>query len=194
MAQLLFAQPLTPQAMTINKGIIELRKFLDELAEKKTDADRLLVLFKMRACIELIEDPLKERADKQKAAYAAKTRIIKKALRQFFSALDRIYDKYQELGDTDVKEQMYRAIYRGFIQPQRGYVLPEKFGMFSDKGNDLVKAALHGFLTHPQVVAAAHALKTPKDRFAAFQDGDAQTAAGTNYVSYFGYSKQVRVA
>jgi hypothetical protein len=89
---------------------------------------------------------------------------------------------------------MYQAIYRGFIKPQPGYSLPEKLGMFSDKGNDLVRAALHGFLIHPEVVAASRLLKTPEDRFAALQDSDVETTEGNNFIEYFGISNQVRVA
>lgn len=180
--------------MTVKKGIVEIRKLVEELAEKRTDADRLFVLYKIQTHVEVIVEPLKERLDKKKAAYAAKTRIIKDALRQFLTALDKILAKHTELGDTDVSEQIYRAIYRGFIQPQKGYLLPEKFGMFSDAGDRLVRTALEGFLTHSEVVAASRALKTPEDRFAAFQDIEAKTSDGTFYGDYFGYSKQVRVA
>ena len=180
--------------MTIKKTISEIRKLLDALSEKKTDKDKDYLLFKIKLVVEIAREPITERMDKEKMAYKKQTRIITKALKQFLNALDKIFSKHEELGDTDVREQMYRAIYRGFIQPQPAYSLPERFGMFSDKGNDLVRAALHGFLTHPEVVAASRLLKTPEDRFAAFQDSDAKTTEGTHYSEYFGYSKQVRVA
>ena len=56
--------------------------------------------------------------------------------------------------------------------------------MFSDKGNALVRGALHGFLTHPEVVAASKALKAPKHRFAAFQDFEVKTRKGTTFFEY----------
>ena len=89
---------------------------------------------------------------------------------------------------------MYAAIYRGFIHPQRGYSLPARFGMFTDKGNDLVCAALRKFLTHPEVLAASRQLKNPEDRFAALQDGDVETSEDTTWFEYFGCSKHVRAA
>jgi len=180
--------------MTVNKGIKEIRQLLDALEEKKTDKDRLFVLFKIKVLVECIEESLKKRSDKEKAAYAAKTRIIKKALKQFLTALDKIYAKHEEVGDSDVRDRMYAALYRSFIQPQRGYSLPAKFGMFSDKGNDLVRVAVDKFLTHPETLAASSNLKSPEDRFAAFQDGDVETSEGTIYSEYFGYSNKVRVA
>jgi hypothetical protein len=180
--------------MTIKKAIKEMRELLDAFPEKKTDKDRLRLLFKIKLLAECIEEPLKKRSDKKKAAYGAKTRIIKKALKQLLTAFDKIYAKHEEVGDSDVRDQMYATIYRSFIQPQRGYSLPPKFGMFSDMGNDSVREALHKFLTHPEVLAASRALKSPEDRFAAFQDDDVETSEGTTCFEYFGYSNKVRVA
>ena len=174
-------------------GLAEIRKLLDAWPEKQTDRERLFLLSKVRLLVEAIEEPIKKRSDKKKAAYDAKTRIVKKALKQLLSALDRIYAEHEEVGDSDVRDRMYIAIYRGFIQPQRRYTLPAKFGMFSDKGNGLVRVALHQFLTHPEMLAAARALKTPEDRFAAFQDDDVQTSEDTTCFEYFGYSNKVRV-
>jgi hypothetical protein len=180
--------------MTRTKTIHQIRKLLDDAEAAKTAKDKISKLTLVKIVVEEDLERLKEERDKKQAAYNAKTRIIKKALKQMLAALDKIYSKHDELGDTDVREQIYEAVYKGFIQPQLGYALPEKFGMFSDKGNDLVRTALQGFLTHPEVVAASRALKTPEDRFAAFQDSDAKTTEGNNYIEYFGYSKQVRVA
>ncbi len=177
--------------MTRAKILDQIRKSLDE---EKTIKDKISTLTFIKIMVEADLEDLKKKNDKQQTAYKARTRIIKQALKQFLAALDNIYSKHNELGDTDVREQIYRGIYRGFIQPQPGYSLPEKFGMFSDQGNDLVRTALHGFLTHPEVVAASRLLKTPEDRFAAFQDSDVETTQGNNYVEYFGISKQVRVA
>jgi hypothetical protein len=181
--------------MTVNKGTKEIRALLDELAKKKkTDRDRLSVLSTIKLLIECMEEPLKKRRDKKKASYDAKTRIIKKALKQFLTALDNVYTRHEEVGDSDVRDQMYAAIFRSFIQPQQGYSLPAKFGMFSDQGNKSVHMALRKFLTHPEVLAASRALKSPEDRFAAFQDGDVQTSEDTNCFEYFGYSNKVRAA
>ncbi len=167
---------------------------LDALAEKKTDKDTLFVLFKIKVLVECMEEPLKKRSDQKKATYNAKTQIIKKALKQFLTALDKIYAKHEEVGDSDVRDQMYAAIYRSFIQPKHDFALPTKFGMFSDKGNELIRAALHKFLTHREVLAASRALQSPEDRLAAFQDDGVETSEGTTCFEYFGYSNKVRVA
>ena len=179
--------------MAITKTLNKIRKLVDAFPQKVTDKERLFLLFKIKLLIECIEEPLKKRSDKKQAAYAAKTRIIKKALKQFLTALDKIYAKHEEVGDSDVRDQMYAAIYRSFIQPKRGYLLPAKFGMFSDKGNDLVRVALDKFLTHTETMAASTALKSREERFYAFQDDAVQTSEGTTCFEYFGYSNKVRV-
>lgn len=180
--------------MTINKALKEIRESVDAFPKKKTDEDRLHLLFKIKLLVECIEEPLKKRSDKKQSAYDTKTRIIKKALGQLLTAFDKIFAEHEEIGDSDVRDQMYAAIYGSFIQPQRGYTLPARFGMFSDKGNDLVRFALHKFLTHPEIRIASKALKTPEHRFAAFQDGDVETSEGTTCFEYFGYSNKVRAA
>ncbi len=179
--------------MSFKKNIDKIGELLTRLSGSKTDQERLFLLLKIKLLVEVIEQPVRKRIDKGELAYAAKTRIIKKPLKQFLTALDKISTKHEEVGDSDVGDRMYAAIYRSFIQPQPGYALPAKFGMFSDKGNDLVRAALHEFLAHPDVLAASGALKSSEDRFSAFQDGDVQTPKGTTFHEYFGYSNKVRV-
>jgi hypothetical protein len=173
--------------MTVTKGIKEIRDLLDALPEKKTDKDRLLVLFKIKVLVECIEEPIKERSDEEKAAYAAKTRIIKKALKQFLTALDKINVKHEELGDTAVRDKMFDAILKGFIKPEKAYRLPMRFGMFEEPANILVRSAIQTFLSHPDVIEARGLLSTPDERLNAFQDDDVETSEQTTVFEYFGY-------
>ena len=113
---------------------------------------------------------------------------MKTALKQLVDDLDNVFEEHEELGDTDVREQMYEAISKSFIVPQAGYVLPAEFGMFSDDGNKKVQSALRKFLTHPDVLKAASSLKTPEARLAAFQDTSVRSGAGHTFDEYFGYA------
>ena len=113
---------------------------------------------------------------------------MKKALKQLLTALDRVFEDHEEVGDTDVREQMYEAVHKGFIVPQAGYSLPAKFGMFSDDGNRKVRDALHKFLGHPDVIAAGKTLPTPEERLAAFQDETVQSTEGNTFDEYFGHA------
>jgi hypothetical protein len=179
--------------MTPKAASNQIRELLDALPKKKTNKEKLFLVFKIKVLVEIIEEPLKRKREEE-ARSAAQRPILKKALRQLLTALDRIYAKHEEVGDTDVREQIYAAIHKSFIKPRRDYLLPNKLGMFSGTGDDLVRAAIHKFLTHPEVAAASRSLKSPEDRFAAFQDGDIETSEGTSYFDYFGHSNKPRVS
>jgi hypothetical protein len=114
---------------------------------------------------------------------------VKQALKQLLDRLDGIFEEHEELGDTAVRQFMYEAVHRSFIDPQPGYELPDDFGMFSEEGNGEVRAALKTFLAHPEVAATATQLTTPKERLDAFQDSGVESAEGNFYDEYFGYSE-----
>ena len=115
---------------------------------------------------------------------------MKRALKQLLDALDEVSEEHEEVGDTDVREQMSDAVHKGFIVPQPGHQLPAKFGMFSDEGDKLVCVALQKFLSHPDVVAASKSLKTPAARLAAFQETDVESSKGNTYDVYFGHAEE----
>lgn len=176
--------------MSLTKASNQIKELLGALPKQKTSKEKLFVIFKIKLLLETIEEPLKKESERE-AASAGKQRIIKKALRQFLSSLDRIFEKHEEVGDTDVREKMYEAVLMGFIKPRSGYKLPRRFGMFSDRGDDLVHAAIQKFLSHPEVVVARKSLKTPEARLNAFQDNDVESPEGTACFEYFGYRNKL---
>jgi hypothetical protein len=56
---------------------------------------------------------------------------MKKALKQLLDTLDTISEAHPEVGDTEVREHMARAVEKGFIMPRANYRVPQKFGMYS---------------------------------------------------------------
>ena len=114
---------------------------------------------------------------------------MKKALKQLIDALDKVLEEHEQVGDTAVREFMYAAVHKSFIDPQPGYALPGEFGMFSEEGDRKVRLALQKFLKHPEVAAAAARLKTAKERLDAFQDSDVESSEGNTYDEYFGYAE-----
>jgi hypothetical protein len=172
--------------MTLKEADRQIREILDALPSKRDVKDKLFLLFKIKLIVECLEEPLERRRDKAQSAYAARTQIIPKALKQFLVALDRIEDKHDELGDTDVREQIYNAVHRAFINPLNGYILPSTFGMFSEQGNLLVQSAIQRFLEHPQVLEASKTLREPEDRLNAFQDSNVRTNEETTVCSLIG--------
>jgi hypothetical protein len=173
--------------MSLKSNTKKIRKMLDALPRAKTEHEKLKLLFMMKVHIELMEKPLKKRRDRKRVAYDKKTQIIKRALKQFLAALDKIYAGHDELGDTAVRNNLFVAILKSFIKPEKGYLLPKRFGMFDEGADALVHSAVHRFLEHPEVMAAGELLKSPEERLNAFQDEDVETAEGTNFIEYFGY-------
>lgn len=112
---------------------------------------------------------------------------MKNALKQVLDDLDQIAAQgHDEVYDTDVREEMHEAVHQTLVEPQKDYMLPDNYHMFSDEGNALVKAALAKFLAHPEYIAAKD-LPTARDRLNAFQDMNVQSDEGMSYDEYFGY-------
>jgi hypothetical protein len=171
--------------MPLKKDARRIKSLLDQLLKVKTNKEKLYLVFRIKLVLETIEEPIRKQKDKEAAA-AAKKKIVKKALRQFLTALDAIFEKHEEVGDTAVREKMTDAINFGFIKLRRRFKLPKTFGMFSNEGNKLVHAAIEKFLAHSEVVAASKLLKTPEDRMIAFQDRDVKSVKGYTFFEYFG--------
>lgn len=112
---------------------------------------------------------------------------LERALRQLLDALDTVSQRHEEVHDTDVREQLWDAVFKRFITPQAGYQMPQRLGMFSEAGNAAVRAALEAFFNHADVVAAQRSLASAQERLNAFQNDDIQTDAGHTYEDYFGY-------
>ena len=110
---------------------------------------------------------------------------MKKSLTSLLNTLDKVAEDFEEIFDTDVREQMREAIEKSLLDPVAGYVLPDTFGMFEPKGNARVKAALVKFLAAAKIESVG--LKTHEARLRAFQAADVESSAGNDYDDYFGY-------
>lgn len=113
---------------------------------------------------------------------------MKAALRQLLDDLDEIAESHEEVGDTDVREAMSEAVHHVLLVPNPRYILPDRFRMFSDDGDRLVRRALARFFAHPEVTTLASGEAAPKERLAAFQDESLQSLKGSYYDDYFGYA------
>ncbi len=108
---------------------------------------------------------------------------MKEALKKLLNRLDAIARDHAEIGDTDVREQMFDAVYHGLIAREDGYELPGEFGMYAPEGNAAVRAALAEFMAKAQAAGPG----TPEGRFEAFQNAEVQSDAGHAYDEYFGH-------
>jgi hypothetical protein len=113
---------------------------------------------------------------------------MQELLRQLLDRLDAIAKLHEEVGDTDVREAMSDAVFDGFLRPVAGFVLPNRYAMFSEDGDRLVGQALAGFLPAANRSAAESGLSSFHQRLSAFQDGTVQSADGSYYDDYFGWA------
>jgi hypothetical protein len=117
---------------------------------------------------------------------------MRKSLKALLNTLDKIAEEFEEVTDTDVREQMRETIEKALLEPVAGYQLPDEFGMFEPKGNARVKAALAKFIVSAK--AEAGGLKTRANRLRAFQDIDVESREGNTYDEYFGYDDSLERA
>jgi hypothetical protein len=116
---------------------------------------------------------------------------IENELKILLNDLDLVGKDFEEVGDTDVREQMSETIYHRFLKPSNSYNIPDEFGMFSYEGNKQVKAALIRFLSAVESKIGVPGLETPEERLKAFQDEDIESDDGMFYDDYFGYAEGI---
>lgn len=109
------------------------------------------------------------------------------SIRKLLTRLDVVSEKHEEVADTDVMEQMSDAVWNGFIQNNKDYVLPDALGMFTKTANKKIYSALSTFIKQANRLAEKAGLTSPSQRLNAFQDTDISSENGTCYDEYFGH-------
>ena len=105
-------------------------------------------------------------------------------LRELLNRLDSIAVSHPEVEDTAVREIMALEILNGFCRKRNGYVLPEDFGMYSEKGNARVMVVLALFLGNAREFDD---LDTFHARLDAFQDESLVSDKEHDYDWFFGH-------
>ena len=109
-------------------------------------------------------------------------------LRRLLDQLDAIAEQHGEVGDTAVREAISDAVFDGFLRPVSAFALPDRYAMFSEEGDLLVKRALAEFLPAANHSAAEAGLSTFHERLSALQDVDVRSAGGSYYDDYLGWA------
>ena len=109
-------------------------------------------------------------------------------LRRLLDRLDAIAEQHGEVSDTAVREAMSGAVFDGFLRPISAFALPDRYAMFSEEGDLLVKRALAEFLPAANHSAAEAVLSTFHERLSALQDVDVRSAGGSYYDDYLGWA------
>ena len=107
-------------------------------------------------------------------------------LQKLLTRMDGIMEKYGELQDTDVREQVHDAVFNAFVMAKADYLLPEEFRMFTKTGNKRVHSALVAFLKKAIKIADQENLNPGLSRLVVFQDIEVTSENGSTYDDYFG--------
>ena len=109
-------------------------------------------------------------------------------LRRLLDRLDAIAEQHGEVSDTAVREAISDAVFDGFLRPVSAFALPDRYAMFSEEGDLLVKRALAEFVPAANHSAAVAGLSTFHERLSALQDVDVRSAGGSYYDDYLGWA------
>lgn len=113
---------------------------------------------------------------------------FEESLERLLNQLEAIGKEHGELYDTDCREQMSAAIMKRFLVIVKGSRMPKDFGMFSDKGNSMVREALNEFVKVARKQINSGSLKSFRDRLQAFQNEKiVSTKERFNYEEFFGH-------
>jgi hypothetical protein len=113
---------------------------------------------------------------------------VEAVLLELLHRLEAIEDAHPELGDSDVREAMSRAVFAGFIRSQPGYNLPDSFEMYTPEGDRKVREVIEWFLAEARSAATSAGLSTFHQRLAAFQNKGVRTARTNDTEDYFGWA------
>jgi hypothetical protein len=108
-------------------------------------------------------------------------------LKKLMETLEDIGHEHSEIYDTDVREQLFEAVLKGFIKPQAGYALPDTYGLYEAEGNQRVKQALERYIIVASQLAEKAGLNA-RERLEAFQNLKVHTDGEEQYPDdFFGW-------
>ncbi len=108
-------------------------------------------------------------------------------LQRFYSDLEELNKRFDELTDTDVREAIYFALNHFFIWGNANCNWPNTFGMFSAQGDRCVWNALKSFLTSQAIVDFQKRTPVGIERLQFLQDPLSTTAEGRRYDEFIGH-------
>lgn len=113
--------------------------------------------------------------------------VMDDLLLQLLVRLEAIGQEHEEISDTESREAMRRAVFKGFIKPDSAFSMPTDFGLSTDTANQLVGEALGDYIRSANALATEHGLHFHA-RLKALQNSNVVTPTGTTYDEFFGYA------
>jgi len=113
---------------------------------------------------------------------------MEELLRRLLNELSRIGEEHEELFDSECRERMSRAVHEGFLKNRHEAELASDFGLYTDKGNQAVRAALSLYIAEANAKAAQLGINGFQARLPAFQNEFVKSDnQGNFYDDFFGF-------
>jgi hypothetical protein len=113
--------------------------------------------------------------------------VMEELLLELLNTLEEVGQSHEEIADTESREAMRRAVFKGFLKPEPSFSLPTDFGLDDDNANHVVGQALGKYIQAANAKATELGLDF-HGRLRAFQNPNVQTSSGTTYDEFFGYA------
>ena len=115
---------------------------------------------------------------------------LKDEAERFFSELEQLAQKHDELYDTDVREALADTLNYYFVWGKTADSFPRSYQMFSAKGDAAVGEAVSTFLESAIPLAESLGLDVGQARLDALQDESIVTPEGESYDSFIGHADE----
>ena len=113
---------------------------------------------------------------------------IRECLLRLLAKLERIGDVYEELFDSEVREQAGEALMASFVRQTSTYEIPETFGMLTNDANGMLRSAIIQFVECAKTTCEAKRITLFHERLTLLQDGNVRTERGNDYDEFIGHT------
>jgi hypothetical protein len=99
--------------------------------------------------------------------------------------LELLEAEYSELLDTEVRERLWQVVDQQLLKQETEILVPADLGMFTDQGNQRLRALLQHHLLRLREVFAILGLENPHQREASFLNPKLRSTRGQVGVDHF---------
>jgi hypothetical protein len=108
------------------------------------------------------------------------------SMADLLESLEAFGERYPELYDTDVREQLWLAFDLALLRQEPDFELPGTYGLFSDEANTELAKIVHAQIAHLKEIFAVSSLDTPSKRRVSFLNPKLHTEKGQYVDDFFG--------
>jgi hypothetical protein len=113
---------------------------------------------------------------------------VKDTLINLYIELEKLLDIYEELMDTDVRDNLYLTLNYFFVWGKTLDRLPISYGMFSLRGDQSIASVVNHFLSSVSILSELSEISIGQERLDLLQNEKIVTSAGRQYYEFIGYS------